>query len=226
MANGFLPSLREVKGPPHVFLPVHPAPILQASYPDSRQFNKALAELIESSSPIVNEGNPGLKIFFDGESVLLRSCFSEFRAWVEGLAKVFATEALGLDASSGFTVTDSWVNETRDGGFQQPHIHTNSFISGTYYIKRSAGHSPIVFANPRRNAVPTTPSLSLRTVSHTPFNSDAVIAPDEGDILLWESHQLHGYPPSAPGRQSLSMNLMPLTTSNGVYGFHATPVQP
>ena len=56
-----------------------------------------------------------------------------------------------------------WMNETPKGGFQIPHNHDNSLISGTYYVNFVKGmHAPIKFMNPEKVALnKTTPYLDL-----------------------------------------------------------------
>ena len=44
---------------------------------------------------------------------------------------------------------------------------------------------------------------------------------EEGSIIVWRSHLIHGYtkPNLKPGRMTLSLNALPKTVSNGIYGF-------
>lgn len=204
---------------------IHATPIWICSYPNHPELKSLVEELAEDSPTADNEANPGLVHHFEGESVLHRSSFADFRDWVETEACHYAEQAFGVSIVDGFTVTDSWVNSTKAGGGQQPHIHVNSYISGTYYLSITHEHPPLVFPNPRRLNNPGAPCIALQQLQPTPFTTDAAIHPQEGQLLLWESHLLHGYPPATiDGRRSLSMNLMPRVTSNGRYAFRASAI--
>ncbi|HEY5363583.1 MAG TPA: TIGR02466 family protein, partial [Aestuariivirga sp.] len=59
-------------------------------------------------------------------------------------------KALHWDIRGGKPVCDSmWVNVLPEGGSHTSHIHTNSVISGTYYVCVPPGAGPIVYEDPR-----------------------------------------------------------------------------
>lgn len=199
---------------------VLPSPVFVRPYPDSSSVRRQLIKMMESDKPSTNEQCTDLLHYFDGESVLHRKSLRSFRQWLEASAQCFAEAVLGVHTGGAMLLTDSWVNSTRQGGFQPPHIHTNSAVSGTYYISRSKEHPPLVFSQLRRMVGSVQPILTLAPIRSTPFNSDCALHPNEGELFLWESHLPHGYPPSqSDGRISLSMNFMPAHVFNGQYGF-------
>ena len=102
-------------------------------------------------------------------------------------------KALRWDLRGGKPLCDSlWVNVLPEGGAHSGHIHTNSVISGTYYISVPQGAGPIVFEDPRHAmmmAAPQKKSNAPRELrSHVPETPLAC------SILMWESWLRHEVP--------------------------------
>jgi len=107
-------------------------------------------------------------------------------------ATIFAKE-LHWDIRGGKPICDSlWVNVMPEGGSHTSHIHTNSVISGTYYVAVPQGAGPIVFEDPRHAMMmaapprnPNAPRSMKHHISETPH---------EGTVMLWESYLRHEVP--------------------------------
>ncbi len=75
--------------------------------------------------------------------------FKKLEKILDKHALAFA-KALQWDIGKRKPVCDSmWVNVLPEGGSHTGHIHTNSVISGTYYVKVPEGAGPIVYEDPR-----------------------------------------------------------------------------
>lgn len=107
-------------------------------------------------------------------------------------AAEFAKE-LHWDIRGGKPICDSlWVNVMPEGGSHTSHIHTNSVISGTYYVAVPQGAGPIVFEDPRlamMMAAPQRLAKAPRAMKHHISET-----PHEGTVLLWESYLRHEVP--------------------------------
>ena len=171
----------------------------------------------------------GLKPSFVGDGIKRyedEGCFlsnteklSALEGWISSCAEDFAKNILQLKYEGNMFMTSSWLNEAEGHGAQACHMHANAVISGTYYVKRKKCHSPIVFFRHEQMSWPTQPSLHLQPGGEGAFTSHTAVEPGEGELLLWSSQVLHGYPPSgAGGRVSLSMNFMPEGLTH-LYGF-------
>jgi uncharacterized protein (TIGR02466 family) len=118
-----------------------------------------------------------------------------FRRLVKELdkhAESFA-KSLHWDLRGQKPVCDSlWVNIMPEGGSHTSHIHPNSVLSGTYYVRVPKGSGPIVFEDPRlammMAAPPKRPRLPRQLQSHISE------LPEEGTVLLWESWLRHEVP--------------------------------
>ena len=202
----------------HEVLGVNPTPVGVYSNPSHSKDKEVLLKVMRSRKPSYQEA--GVKRYGDDSCLIAEEAkLSDFGNWLAVSAKHFATQVLGHEINTDLMVTSSWLNETEVRGEQSPHMHINALVSGTYYVKRKNCHSPILFFRPELMAWPTKPTISLNMAKQTSFNSPAAINPKEGDLLLWSSEVLHGYPPSsAAGRVSFSMNFMPEEISH-IYGF-------
>jgi uncharacterized protein (TIGR02466 family) len=132
--------------------------------------------------------------------------FQKLIKLIDKHALTFA-KALHWDIGSGRPICDSiWVNVLPEGGSHSGHIHTNSVISGTFYVKVPEGAGPIVFEDPRypqmMAAPPRKKSAGQELKTHVSF------APEAGTLMLWESWLRHEVPLNrAPGeRISVSFN--------------------
>tara|TARA_Y100000994_G_C15635089_1_gene418775 strand:- start:246 stop:959 length:714 start_codon:yes stop_codon:yes gene_type:complete len=135
------------------------------------------------------------------------------------LHSILEESALDFIKKTGFTcdqvvITDAWVNKYRLGSTLPTHRHANSYISGNYFINYDKSiNSPLTFTNDRV-VTSQAPAIKLEPdkSNKTPYNRpDYSILCDEGTVLLWKSHLLHGYskPEMGDNRLTLSFNVMP-----------------
>ena len=115
--------------------------------------------------------------------------------------------ALHWDIRGGKPVCDSmWVNVLPEGGSHTSHIHTNSVISGTYYVRVPQGAGPIVYEDPRHAMMMAAPPKKQNAPRE--HKSQVSETPKVGSLLLWESWLRHEVPVNrADGlRISISFN--------------------
>ncbi|HEY5364426.1 MAG TPA: TIGR02466 family protein [Aestuariivirga sp.] len=117
------------------------------------------------------------------------------------------SKALHWDIRGGKPVCDSmWVNVLPEGGSHTSHIHTNSVISGTYYVCVPQGAGPIVYEDPRHAMMMAAPPKKQNAPRE--HKSQVSETPKVGSLLLWESWLRHEVPVNrAEGlRISISFN--------------------
>lgn len=121
--------------------------------------------------------------------------FPVFKELVKVLDKhvaAFAKE-LAFDLDGKKLKLDSlWVNILPQGGVHTSHIHPHSVISGTTYVSMPDGASAIKFEDPRLAMMMAAPTRT-KDAPHDlrPF---IYVAPDAGEVLLWESWLRHEVP--------------------------------
>lgn len=167
---------------------------------------------------------PSLKHFFNKHDKNLFNNeiydLTVFKNFLLDSVKSYSNE-LGY-VHSGFVVTDCWINICNKNGYQAPHNHANSFISGTYYINFDPEiHSRLCFRNPFSTGMYSIPSINLdRSVFHNHPNSEEYECNiyEEGDLVLWQSGLSHAYRPCfGDNRISISMNFLPKYIKSGSY---------
>ena len=136
------------------------------------------------------EGYPGYTSYASLNDLPERA--PAFAALIEELdraAKAFA-EAQHWDLGTAKLVCDSfWINILGEGGHHSGHIHPNSVISGTCYIAVPDGAGRIKFEDPRLPMMMAAPPVK----PDAPESAQrfAYVAPQAGDILMWESWLRH-----------------------------------
>ncbi len=130
-----------------------------------------------------------------GSHTDLSASIVAFRRLEKSLAKhagAFA-KALQWDIGKARPICDSmWVNVLPEGGSHTGHIHTNSVISGTYYVKVPPGAGPIVYEDPRLTQMMAAPPRKKN--ADVAFKSHVSFTPEAGTLLLWESWLRHEVP--------------------------------
>ena len=101
---------------------------------------------------------------------------------------------------------DIWINILPEGGMHASHIHPHSVISGTTYVAMPEGASALKLEDPRSARMMAAPAR-LKDARRD-MRSFVYIAPDVGDVLLWESWLRHEVPMnmSEDDRISVSFN--------------------
>jgi uncharacterized protein (TIGR02466 family) len=102
-------------------------------------------------------------------------------------------KSLHWDIKGGVPRCDSlWVNVMPEGGHHTSHIHPNSVISGTYYVKVPLGAGPIVYEDPRLAMMMAAPPRKAKGPRE--MKGHVSETPEPGTLLLWESWLRHEVP--------------------------------
>lgn len=160
------------------------------------------------------------------QSLLDTNLFDNFEKWITDCSLDFINLTLGYKCDKIF-ITDCWLNKCDTDGHQFMHVHSNSYISGTYFVNFIRGkHAHLSFQS--SDSVPgacVRPYIELPPSTQTKYNSPgAILDHGEGDLLLWESNMVHGYERNyADDRISISFNVLPeVLSTKGSYSFKVT----
>jgi len=98
-------------------------------------------------------------------------------------------------------ITESWCNYSKKGNSHSPHLHCNSFLSGTLLIEELEKDSIIVWTNKiQRN-------LFLETNKFNEFNSEELEIPfNKGDLIIFPSDLKHSVPVNNEDKLRLSLS--------------------
>ena len=117
---------------------------------------------------------------------------------------------LGVDMDKiSMNITTSWVNRYDKGHSTHQHHHSNSIISGVYYLEDCDKTAPIQFhrAPGYVNLWPNTVNLPIK--QHNALNIDVItVIPKAGELIMWPSHLAHSVPPnqSDTARYTIAFN--------------------
>ena len=103
-------------------------------------------------------------------------------------------------------ITQSWVNSTEPGKFHHVHTHSNSFLSGVFYVHSEAENDKIMFHKPGSDGL----AIFLEPTEWNSYNSKTWWYPvATGDVILFPSSLKHEVPTtqSSSNRISLAFNV-------------------
>lgn len=115
---------------------------------------------------------------------LVKSLDAHVAAFVEDLEFDLDGRALKLE--------DLWINILPEGGTHASHIHPHSVISGTTYVSMPTGASAIKYEDPRSAMLMAAPPR--RKDARRELQTFVYVAPEVGEVLLWESWLRHEVP--------------------------------
>ena len=97
-----------------------------------------------------------------------------------------------------------WINILHTGGVHTSHIHPHCVISGTTYVTMPEGASAIKFEDPRLAMMMAAPGR--KTGARAELRSFTYVAPEVGDVLLWESWLRHEVPLNMSDEERISVS--------------------
>ena len=121
--------------------------------------------------------------------------FPIFKDLVKVLDKHVAAFAKELQFDLGekkLKIDSLWINILAPGGVHTSHIHPHSVISGTTYVSMPEDASAIKFEDPRLAMMMAAPTRLKKCADS--LRSFYYIAPQVGEVLLWESWLRHEVP--------------------------------
>jgi uncharacterized protein (TIGR02466 family) len=102
------------------------------------------------------------------------------------------------------TLDSLWINILPQGGVHTSHIHPHSVISGTTYVNMPTDASAIKFEDPRSAMMMAAPVRKKE--ARDEMRSFFYVAPEVGDVLLWESWLRHEVPVNMAEDERISIS--------------------
>ena len=99
---------------------------------------------------------------------------------------------------------DIWINILPEGGTHSSQIHPHSVISGTTYVSMPDGASAIKFEDPRLPMMMAAPAR--KKDAREGLRQFIYVAPQVGDVLLWESWLRHEVPLNTAEDERISVS--------------------
>ncbi len=189
--------------------------IYRASLDDARELNadiEKMAKMLAKEDKAgrawcKQNGYQGYTSYSSLDDLTRRAtCFDTLAKLIRPHADKFFA-ALQLDLRGRRLKLDNiWVNILAPGGSHTGHIHPHCVVSGTYYVRVPDGASSLKLEDPRLPMMMASPAP--REDADLERRRFVYLAPEAGDLLLWESWLRHEVPPNgaASARVSVSFN--------------------
>jgi uncharacterized protein (TIGR02466 family) len=132
--------------------------------------------------------------------------FAELQKVLDKHVAAFAEDLEFELGDKALVLEDIWINILPEGGTHSSHIHPHSVISGTTYVAMPEGASALKLEDPRLAMMMAAPTR--KKGCREELKSFVYVAPQVGDVLLWESWLRHEVPlnMAEDNRVSVSFN--------------------
>ena len=132
--------------------------------------------------------------------------FAELQKVLDKHVAAFAKDLEFDLGDKALVLEDIWINILPEGGTHSSHIHPHSVISGTTYVAMPEGASALKLEDPRLAMMMAAPTR--KKGCREELRSFIYVAPQVGDVLLWESWLRHEVPlnMAEDNRVSVSFN--------------------
>lgn len=128
--------------------------------------------------------------------------YTVFQPLVQAIKNVMFEYAsyVGYDTASifKFNLTNMWVNINDQGGYNFPHVHSGSVISGVYYVKTPPNNKIVFFDNYSNTDV----ALNATGEGHELKRYEC----RTGRLLMFRSDLLHGNPPQPEQGEKIAIS--------------------
>lgn len=191
---------------------IHCAPLMREG---ANRLNAELLKEIEQLRAIDRAGQQWSKTSYPGGYTSYGSMdrLHQFSSTFMALEKKLDAQvrryakALHWDLRGGrLVMTDCWANVMPRGCAHSFHLHPQSVVSGTYYVKTPRGCSGLKFEDPRLSSLMAAPMRAADAPAE--MQSHITLPAVAGQVILFESWLRHEVPASliAQERVSISFN--------------------
>lgn len=157
---------------------IFPTSIYQS---DKFDFNKEQKEYLSSIEIINNKNNLRSKDSFVLNNIIMQS----FNDWVYKQINEYAFNYLKIKDDIKFSITQSWLNYSKENQSHHQHYHDNSIVSGIYYIQGE--NTPTIFYIDNERKFP----LAFEYKEITDQNTETYMINNTPGILVLFPSYLH-----------------------------------
>ena len=177
---------------------------------------KEIGKIIEKEGMYKNAGNSTSE-----NTVIFNSKLKEIKQFCEQQIKIYVEKIINPKEDLDFYITQSWLNITKPGQFHHSHYHSNSIISGVFYISTEEDDK-ITFSDPNRKVKEL---ITFAPKEYNLWNSGTWFFPSVTNELVmfpsWLDHKVDVNKKATTDRISLSFN----TFARGILGEKDGPTE-
>ena len=195
---------------------IFPCPVYLVNR-DSNLFpkeKKEIGKIIDKEGMYSNEGNSA-----SINSYIFNDNLKKIKQFVEQHLKTYVEQVINPRKELDFYITQSWLNVTKPGEFHHEHCHSNSIISGVFYISTEQSDK-IAFADPNTKVKDL---IEIGFREYNTWNSTNWFVPAIANELVlfpsWLSHKVEPNENATTDRISISFNTF-VKGPLGQFGFN------
>ena len=184
-----------------------PSPVVQI------QGEFDLNSIEEEKNEIENIIKEGMRSNYVDESTnkfsidrLILSRLHKLNKFIEEHINIYVNTIINPKEKLEFYITQSWLNETKPNQRHHVHWHSNSILSGVFYVK-CVEEDKIYFHDPN---IKSKEIISIAQKEYTPWNSPSWFIPIETNDLVifpsWLEHSVSKNINATGDRLSISFN--------------------
>ena len=162
---------------------------------------KEIRKIIDKEGMYKNAGNST-----SNNNYIFNGKLKKIKQFCEQQIKQYVEQVINPEEELDFHITQSWLNITKPGENHHSHFHSNSIISGVFYISTEEGDN-IIFNDPNSKIKKF---LTIETnPNHPPSAIHYSLHSINNGLLLFPSWIEHGVKPNVKAtrdRISLSFN--------------------
>lgn len=175
-----------------MIIDLHPTPLYKVNY--KKYTGKQIPDDIVNYGINCDYGPNTGNLSSKNTNVLSEPIFSDVTKFICDQVFHFAHNIYMYDESKvQFYITQSWLNLTKKNEYHHVHVHSNSIISGVFYIKVQDGDN-INLIDKSTNIVGNKKLLEIPKKENQSAYSTEVykLGVEQGDLLLFDSQIPHG----------------------------------
>lgn len=136
--------------------------------------------------------------------VLDRPELLEVKKEVMSHVNSFVRHALKITPEIEFHITNSWVMKHHRGDWAPRHYHTNSLLSGIFYVRCDKDSGDLILRKSATHVNLFPPTFEFKYLENNFFNSGYYeFTPQENEIFLFPSHLDHEVTESKSDRERI-----------------------
>ena len=152
-------------------------------------------------------------------SYIFNENLKELKQFCEQQIRIYVKDIINPKKGLDFYITQSWLNVTKPGEFHHEHCHSNSIISGVFYISTEQSDK-IAFADPNTKVKDL---IEIGFREYNTWNSTNWFVPAITNELVlfpsWLSHKVEPNEKATTDRISISFNTF-VKGPLGQFGFN------
>lgn len=151
--------------------------------------------------------NQGGNFTSTNTNVLDLESYSVIRERVISGLNEYVNNVLHINSQHEFYLTQSWLNFNPPGSSHHRHNHSNSLISGVYYIDTSPEDSITFICHNNNNSITNNTTIQIDVDTYNMFNSNSWTLPVQtNDIIFFPSTTQHEVSPNTSNKNRISLS--------------------